>query len=333
MTDLVAGSALEAPLAGSEDRHTPGASLAARQPEGRRLRYCVVPLDLAAELHDMLREHFSEDDSVEVIVERRAELRGGAPSSLQAPGSRSASARRRRARSVAIKAPALPPEARVHARWLVFVERPGWSGKLAEDDEAARLVIAFQRGAADAFDALYILYFDPVYAYLCSALDDHAEAEDVTQRAFVQALEALPRYRDEQPFRAWLFTIARNLVIDHRRKHDRTDVLEPAELGKLRQGLVEAGGVDRIGWISDGVLLAALDELSDYRRKVIELRYADDLDWGEVARRLDRNVGSVRKAHHDARELLRQRLSSGERLPAPTTDEFESAGWPYRVTR
>src|SRR5438270_7946671 len=87
-----------------------------------------------------------------------------------------------------------------------------------ERDEAA-LVRAAQDDPA-AFGALYEAHVDRVYAYFRSRTENIQDATDLTQQAFLQALDALPRYRPGKvPFAAWLFRIARNLAINfHRRR-------------------------------------------------------------------------------------------------------------------
>ncbi len=76
------------------------------------------------------------------------------------------------------------------------------------------------------FDALYRKYVAQVYSFALHELRDHHEAEDVTERTFLLALGALPRFREEAPadagpeastFRVWLFRIARNVVANQRR--------------------------------------------------------------------------------------------------------------------
>jgi iron uptake system EfeUOB component EfeO/EfeM len=121
----------------------------------------------------------------------------------------------RRAPTMAIDALPLPRKARAHAKRIVFVERVEPSAEHMADLDSARIVTRFQSGDADAFTALYMRYFDRVYSYLRVLFrEDSHEAEDLTQQVFVRAFEALPRYeRRSQPFRAWLFTIARNLAM------------------------------------------------------------------------------------------------------------------------
>jgi len=215
---------------------------------------------------------------------------------------------------------------------FVFVVGPVLSGEHTEDRDTAHLVAAFQGGDRDAFGVLYMRHFGRIYAYLLRALGDAVEAEDLTQQVFTAALRELPRVLSE-PFRAWLFSVAHNAAIDHRRRHHRVDVRAPDELHELRRGLAETGEVDAIGWISDGALLALLDELTDYQRQVLELRYHFDHPWAIVARTLGRSEDAVRQADREARRFLRERLPGGVGRPAPDADglPMRRLAWPARA--
>src|SRR4051812_16794341 len=72
----------------------------------------------------------------------------------------------------------------------------------------------------DAFEPLYGRYFDRVFRYCFFRIGDWQEAEDAAQEIFAKALTGLTGFRDvdrEDGFRCWLFTIARNHVLNYRR--------------------------------------------------------------------------------------------------------------------
>ena len=107
-------------------------------------------------------------------------------------------------------------------------------------DRDRHLVEAARRDPAQ-FDALYRKYLAQVYAYALYELGDHHAAEDATERTFLRALAALPRFREQarpedgpeaSTFRVWLFRIARNVVANERRARRR----RPAESLDLALG-------------------------------------------------------------------------------------------------
>lgn len=198
-------------------------------------------------------------------------------------------------------------------------------------DRDRPLVEAARRDPA-AFDALYRKYLAQVYAFALYELADHHAAEDATERTFLRALAALPRFREQarpedgpeaSTFRVWLFRIARNVVANERRSRRRRPAasLEAA----LAAGLEVADPADVAGGVADRdearTALRALRALPDDRRRALVLRFVDELSTAEIAAVLGRSEGAVRVLVHRglgslARELGVTRGGSAPR-PAP----------------
>jgi RNA polymerase sigma-70 factor (ECF subfamily) len=307
------------------------------------LIYCVVPRDLAARLHEPLRRHFHEDPNVEVVVERRRAKRRqgdrrGDDASATPPSERrhirNASGRRiadRRAAIAAVAAPSLPRRARPYADQLVFVERISPTGEQAEDIDTARLITRIQGGDREGYAELYLRYFDRVYGYLRVALRDAHEAEDVAQQVFVKVLEGLPGYeRRRQPFRAWLFVLVRNTVLNELRQRHRLDVVAPQDLEHQREQLAGAADtrLEALNWITDRELLLFIERLPIAQRQVLLLRFMLDLPASEIAEIVGRRPEDVRKLQERALRFLNKRLTAVGRGPR----EGKRTPWRRRMT-
>ncbi len=188
-------------------------------------------------------------------------------------------------------------------------ERPTRGGVLPLDRDRP-LVEAARRDPAQ-FDALYRKYVAQVYAFALYELADHHAAEDATERVFMRALAALPRFRelahpedgrDASTFRIWLFRIARNVVANERRARRRRPaasldaalgaglaIADPADLEAQTVIRDEAAGA-----------LRALDRLPDDRRRALLLRFVDEMSTAEIAGVLGRSEGAVRVLIHRA---------------------------------
>jgi RNA polymerase sigma-70 factor, ECF subfamily len=95
--------------------------------------------------------------------------------------------------------------------------------------EESGLVRQAKSGDSDAFAQLYDAYLERVYRYVFFRVTDEETAEDLTSQVFLKAWEHLDHYQlTSTPFLAWLYTIARNQVIDHYRTHKETLTLEDA---------------------------------------------------------------------------------------------------------
>jgi RNA polymerase sigma-70 factor (ECF subfamily) len=279
---------------------------------------------LAPQLHELLRRHFREDTAVEVIVERRAgerrsveERRAGEYADQERAERRrihSASGRRvgdRRALHVHVRTVELPRRVRPYAERLLFIERLEPSAQQAEDADTARLVARIQGGDRWAFEALYMRYFERVYAYFRIALRDRHAAEELTQQVFVRALDALPGYvrRPGVPFRAWLFTIVRNHAINELARLRRSQPTDPTLLDLQREEAVESVGLPAVDWLSDRELLMFFERLPQAQRQVLMMRYMLGFDYGEIAAITERTEVDVRSLNSRGIRFLRARLS------------------------
>ncbi len=192
-------------------------------------------------------------------------------------------------------------------------DRPTRGGVVALDRDRP-LVEAARRDPAQ-FDALYRKYVAQVYTFALYELADHHAAEDVTERVFTRALAALPRFRElaapedgplASTFRVWLFRIARNAIAnEHRARRRRPAASLEAALGA---GLAIADPVDieATTVIRDeaATVIRALEHLPEDRRRVLVLRFVDEMSTSEIAAILGRSEGAVRVLIHRALEAV-----------------------------
>jgi RNA polymerase sigma-70 factor (ECF subfamily) len=200
------------------------------------------------------------------------------------------------------------------------------TGSVVALDRDRPLVEAARRDPAK-FDALYRKYLAQVYAYALYELADHHAAEDATERTFLRALAALPRFREQacpeagpeaSTFRVWLFRIARNVVAnEHRTRRRHPAVSLDLTLGA---GLAIGDGTDleadAVARDEAAEALRALRGLPDDRRRALVLRFVDEMTTAEIAGILGRSEGAVRVLIHRAlgsvaRELGRDRRDAG----------------------
>ncbi len=166
-----------------------------------------------------------------------------------------------------------------------------------------------QEGDREALGFLYARYADDIYGYVRSIVHDSHEAEDVTQQVFAKLIRVICKYEERDvPFFAWVLRVARNLAVDHLRRHRVVPVEEVRTATEHSSENVER---ERL---SD--LREALAELPRDQCEVLVLRHLAGLSPTEIATLTGRSEGSIHGLHHRGRRALRTGLTGRGAAPA-----------------
>lgn len=165
--------------------------------------------------------------------------------------------------------------------------------------DARAIGLRFARQEESALEEAYAAYAPTVLSYV-SRYVGRDEAEDVVQRTFLDAWRNAGRYDPGQRFTGWLFTIAHRRAIDtlRARRHQVVDVESLRELSG-------EDGRDVVNRFADAAdVRAAVAQLPEHERVVVEMTYFEDLSQREIAERLDVPVGTVKaRASRGTRRL------------------------------
>ena len=181
------------------------------------------------------------------------------------------------------------------------------------------LVKRAQIGDADAFASLFHAHKAKVYSVCLRMTNNTAEAEDLTQDAFLQVFRKLATFRGDSALSTWLYRIAVNTVLMHFRKKALKQVSldEPynqdAKVVRREYGSRD----DRLTGCVDRIALArAIKELPDGYRTIFLLHEVEGYEHQEIAELLDCSVGNSKSQLHKAklriRELLGRTLQENE---------------------
>lgn len=145
---------------------------------------------------------------------------------------------------------------------------------------------------------------------------DRQDAADLTQEALLRAFTSIQRFDRRAAFYTWLYRIAVNLVIDHRRRQSHA----PRTVGPAGADARAERTVDRRASESDEpvhraaaaeereIVMTALMQLDDEQRTILVLRDIEQLDYAEIAETLNVPLGTVKSRIFRARQALRERL-------------------------
>jgi RNA polymerase sigma-70 factor, ECF subfamily len=173
-----------------------------------------------------------------------------------------------------------------------------------------------QRGDAAAFENLYQAHSRRVYALCLRMARDPAEAEDLTQEAFLQMYRKIQTFRGEASFSTWLHRVTVNVVLMKLRRKKRTEV--PLEEGSERDGdsptprsefgeadLRLTGSIDRIH------LQRAIEQLPPGFKSIFILHDIQGYKHHEIGEILGCSAGNSKSQLHKARMRLRALLKRG----------------------
>lgn len=175
---------------------------------------------------------------------------------------------------------------------------------ILQDSSDEHLIRHFKDGKKEAFDLLYYRHLPKVYKRVRYVIPEN-DVEDVTQEIFIAALNSLSSFRGDAKFSTWLRTLTNHKVAEFYRK--RTRKQEPP-LSPLSDASAHTiGGTSKT--MEERVYLQrALQELPDNYREILLLRFAEDLQFNEIAEMTNQNLEATKSLFRRAVAALRTHL-------------------------
>lgn len=168
-------------------------------------------------------------------------------------------------------------------------------------------MLAYANGDMEAFEALYQRHKQRIFGFLLKKLKNRSEAEEVFQTTFSKLHVARKNYRQDIPFLPWVFTIARNALIDHIRKRDAYQKhVTTSEVAV--ETYSEQVGADP----PDHFEVTGLARLTETQRQALELRFNQGLTFAEIAEQLQTSAENSRQIISRAIRKLRKLMVGKE---------------------
>jgi RNA polymerase sigma-70 factor (ECF subfamily) len=162
-------------------------------------------------------------------------------------------------------------------------------------------------GEREAFHVLLQRHNAPLFATLYAALGQREDAREVLQETWLRAYQHLARLREPTRFRAWLLTIALNLV-RARQRRGREQEWEPVAEHEARAVLDEEDGAEREEELA--ALRRRMAELPARQRNVVDLRVNHELTHAEIADLLAISEEASRANYYQALKRLKETLQA-----------------------
>ena len=155
----------------------------------------------------------------------------------------------------------------------------------------AELLARIAERDREAFEVLYGRYVRPVFGLALRRLGDRGHAEDAVQEAFAAIWRSASTYRPERGAAGgWLYTVARNAIVDRLRRNGPSVDAELPELASAEPGPAQRAEDSDVAWR----VHRAMEELQPREREVIELAYWSGMSQSEVAEYLHLPLGTVK---------------------------------------
>jgi RNA polymerase sigma-70 factor, ECF subfamily len=168
------------------------------------------------------------------------------------------------------------------------------------------LITQAQRGDEGAVTLLYETHVDAIFEYVRYRVDSKSTAEDLTSEVFLRMVRGLTNYQHQGvPFRAWLFRIAANLVIDHYRQRKKGS--DSALLDDLESD--DTDPFDRLAQSEDQLRLRlAIRGLPEMYQDLLLLRFVENLPHTEIAKIMNKSADALRAMQHRALKALAEQF-------------------------
>ena len=171
----------------------------------------------------------------------------------------------------------------------------------------------------DAFGELYDHYAPRIYRYIYFKVTTTTEAEDLTAEVFLKTWEYVTRHaanpeKHIDNFRAFVYRLARNMVVDHYRQRRESQLLADESMLERVPSPEETSVVARVTAASDMAMVErALKGLKDEYRELLIMKYIEGYATHEIAEILEKQKGAVRVALHRALQALREEIEKIEK--------------------
>ena len=158
-----------------------------------------------------------------------------------------------------------------------------------KDEELVELIL--KTGNSQYFEIIYNRYFSKVYYQILSYVKDNEEARDVSQDVFVKLYDNLSKFRAKSTFSTWLYSFARNAVLDHLRRKGKLKE-DPADEEKLES--IPEPGDDELLRIKADRLAYILDQIHPDDKALLIMKYAHEWQMDEIAEKMDLSLSAVK---------------------------------------
>lgn len=174
------------------------------------------------------------------------------------------------------------------------------TGNIANKNNDLELVRLFKSGDITGFNEIVRKYQKQVYWVIRKMVQDHDEADDITQEVFIKVHTALKDFREESNLFTWLYRIATNYSINHIRKVKVKNTVSVEIVVEQIESKDKRADEEIDEKTKRRILEEAIETLPTQQRAVFNMRYYDQLQYDEIANILGKSTGGIKANYFHA---------------------------------
>lgn len=192
---------------------------------------------------------------------------------------------------------------------MTFAQQHDTAEQQQQQQQLVSLVRAAQQGDRAALETLFHRYHRAVYATVVRRLGDHAEAQELCQEVFIQAMRKVHQLHNPLCFGAWLRSVAKRMAVNRATRGAKKDILRPASLEARCVGHETPLGQMLARERSECVRVG-LDRLTELDRNTLVAFYFEGQSLVQMSQQFRSPVGTIKRRLHVARKRLAAQLEA-----------------------
>lgn len=174
------------------------------------------------------------------------------------------------------------------------------------------IIYEARKGKRQAQNDLMDFFWNSIYGYVYSKINDEDESEDIAIETFTKVFAKLKLYNSDFDFKTWLLSIAHNTMIDHIRKSPGLQLsLDDESYSIDIQEDFPSPEESLIQKQDNDAFQQSIQKLKPEYRRIIELRFLEDKTYKEISEELNLSMDNVKVRLLRARQILQKILHSG----------------------
>ena len=169
------------------------------------------------------------------------------------------------------------------------------------------LVRLAQEGDLDAFTSLYERHLPVVYKRVRYSIPER-DVEDVTQEVFITAMKSLRSFKGNAQFSTWLRVLVKRRIVDFYRRRDPNETELEVDISEADQLMPETLAVPQSNLDDQIALKRGMQALAEDYREILLLRFAEGLQFNEIAQVRGQSLEAVKSLFRRAVEALRRQM-------------------------